>query len=85
MTTYQITYETGATNKVMTATGRDLLDALRNAGVKNAEAFSWSRVVTYRELDECDCCGQMKPEVALVHIAYAGDTSACTDCRNSDY
>ncbi len=50
MTTFEIKYENGATNALMIATGRDLLDALRNAGIRNAEAFNWSRVVTYREL-----------------------------------
>ena len=50
--TYEIKYENGATNAIMIATGRDLLDALRNGGIKNAEAFNWSRVVTYRELSE---------------------------------
>jgi len=50
VTTFEIKYENGATNALMIATGRDLLDALRNAGIRNAEAFNWSRVVTYREL-----------------------------------
>ena len=33
-------------------------------------------------LRECDCCGEMKPDVKSVHVSYAGDTSACEDCRN---
>ena len=62
MTTFEIKYENGATNAIMLATGRDLLDAIRNAGIRNAEAFNWSRVVTYRELS---------PSEALAERMYA--------------
>ena len=30
---------------------------------------------------ECDVCGKMKPDVKSVLVSYAGETSACDDCR----
>jgi hypothetical protein len=32
---------------------------------------------------ECDVCGKMKPDVTLIHVYHAGDTSACEDCRHT--
>lgn len=32
-------------------------------------------------IKECDCCGQMKPDVKSIHVSYVGDTSACGKCR----
>ena len=32
------------------------------------------------ELQQCDCCGEMKPNVRHVYVAMAGDTNVCEDC-----
>lgn len=36
-----------------------------------------------RRWKQCDVCGEMKPNVKLIHVYHAGDTSACEDCRNT--
>lgn len=33
-------------------------------------------------LRECDCCGEMKPDVVSVYVSYVGDTNACEKCRS---
>ena len=50
MTTFEIRYENGATNATMTVRGRDLHDALRNAGIREVEAFVCSRLVTWQQV-----------------------------------
>lgn len=50
MTTFEIKYENGATNKTAIAYGTDIYEAIRSLGFKDAETFMWSRVVTYRQI-----------------------------------
>jgi hypothetical protein len=48
------------------------------------EAFASEHVwADGAELKECDCCGEMKPDVTTSFISYAGDTSACEQCRDA--
>lgn len=35
-------------------------------------------------LKQCDVCQEMKWDVENVHVSYAGDTSACGDCSESE-
>ena len=36
---------------------------------------------TAERYKECDCCGEMRPDVQSVFIGYLGDTNACRECR----
>jgi hypothetical protein len=45
-------------------------------------AWSFSEAaMSEDDLKECDCCGEMKPDVRASFIPHAGDTSACAECR----
>lgn len=35
------------------------------------------------DLTECDCCGELKPDLDLIH-SWQGEVLACGDCRDYD-
>ena len=52
-----------------------------NVGEENV--ISKAERLLGEDLKQCDCCGEMKPDVTSSYVSYAGDTSACEDCRNT--